>query len=130
VLHRRWAGLSEAQRTQFTQVFRELVVLTYVNNFSSYDGEKFTTVSTQDMNGDYKTVHALLKPVHGDPVHFDYVLHGSDSQGWRIVNIVADGVSDLAVRSSQYEQKFQQSGFDGLVKALQEQIEKARKECA
>ncbi len=128
VLRKRWDGLTDTQHSQFISVFRELVVITYVTNFSSYDGETFATVDTQDMNGGFKNVRALLKPTSGDTVHFDYVLH-KNNDGWRIVNIIADGVSDLAVRSTQYEQKFQEKGYDGLIAALREQIVKAKEKC-
>jgi phospholipid transport system substrate-binding protein len=128
ILRRHWDALTDAQRSQFISVFRELVVATYVTNFSEYDGEAFSTAATQNMNGGFKNVQALLKPTSGDTVHFDYVLHQSP-EGWRIVNVIADGVSDLAVRSTQYEQKFQEKGYDGLVAALREQIAKAKEQC-
>ncbi|MBX9929919.1 MAG: ABC transporter substrate-binding protein, partial [Gemmatimonadaceae bacterium] len=37
----------------------------------------------------------------GAPVTLDYVLHDTAGE-WRIINVIAEGVSDLALRSTQY----------------------------
>jgi phospholipid transport system substrate-binding protein len=51
------------------------------------------------------------------PVSLNYVLHrGKD--GWQIINILAEGVSDLALQRSQYQQVMQSTGFDGLLTHL------------
>ena len=59
---------------------------------------------------------------------FDYVLHEVDGN-WRVINVIADGVSDLALRSSQYEQIFKERGFDGLLAWIREQEKKTAADC-
>jgi phospholipid transport system substrate-binding protein len=128
VLRKRWDGLSDEQRNQFITTFHDLVVSTYVLNFSSYGGETFTPGETTDSSGGFRTVKTELKPADGQPVTFQYVLRNT-ADGWRIVNIIADGVSDLALRSTQYERAFQDSGFDGLVTQLHDQTTKNKAGC-
>ena len=41
--------------------------------------------------------------------------------GWRIINIVADGVSDLALKRAEYQRVFASGGIDGLVAELEQQ---------
>jgi len=48
------------------------------------------------------------------------VLHYSDA-GWRIINIVVDGVSDLALKRSAYQRTFLASGFTGLLDSLDDE---------
>lgn len=74
-------------------------------------------------------MHAKLKPGSGDTVSFDYVLRPNGGK-WRIINIVADGVSDLALRSTQYAKLYEEKGFDGLLAWIQEQTRKARADCS
>lgn len=127
VLRRQWKDLTEDQRKQFIDTFRELVVGTYASQFARYGGESFTTLDTQDLADGTRLVHAKLSLPRGEPVSFDYVLH--DSGGWQIVNVVADGVSDLALRSTQYDRAFKAGGFDGLMKLLQTQIKGNKNDC-
>lgn len=127
ILRRRWAEMSEAQRKQFGATLEEMVVSTYAAQFSSYNGESFAIQSSEEA-GANRVVHSQFK--HGnESVSFDYVLHDSGGGAWRIVNVIADGVSDLAIRSSQYESLLKQKGFDGLIAYLQEQIVKNKAGC-
>ncbi|MBX6421105.1 MAG: ABC transporter substrate-binding protein [Nevskia sp.] len=129
VLRRHWDQLADDQRQRYTAAFRELVVATYAQQFADFAGERFTTQDTQNLpNGD-ALVHAQLKPGSGDTVSFDYVLRQKDG-AWRIINIIADGVSDLALRSTQYAKLYEEKGFDGLLAWIEEQTRKARADCS
>jgi phospholipid transport system substrate-binding protein len=128
VMRRHWKELSEAQRTQLIAAFRETTVVTYASQFNSFDGEVFTTRDTQTLpNGD-ALVHARLQPGSGDSVAFDYILRGKDGS-YRIINVIADGVSDLSLRSTQYTRLYEQKGFDGLLAWLQAQSKKMQANC-
>jgi phospholipid transport system substrate-binding protein len=128
VMRRHWSEISEPQRNQLVTQFREIMVETYASQFNSFGGESFTTQETQSLpNGD-QMVHARLTTGGGDSVAFDYILRGKDGN-YRIINVVADGVSDLALRSTQYNRLFEQKGFDGLIGWLQDQSKKMRASC-
>jgi phospholipid transport system substrate-binding protein len=47
-----------------------------------------------------------------------------DAQGWRTVNIVADGVSDLALKRAEYQRLFASGGIEGLIAELEQQTER------
>lgn len=128
VLRRQWAELSPAQRSQFTAVLDEIIVSTYASQFSSHDGETFSTQETQEVAGGNRLVHTRLERRGDVPVSFDYVLHES-AGGWRMVNVLADGVSDLALRSSQYDRLYKEKGFDGLIAHMQQQISQNKAGC-
>lgn len=42
---------------------------------------------------------------------------------WRIINIIANGVSDLALKRSEYTTILQREGFDSLVAKINERID-------
>jgi phospholipid transport system substrate-binding protein len=129
VLRRHWDALSQDQQQQYIEAFRELVIVTYAQQFADFAGERFTTLDTQTLpNGD-ALVHAKLKPGSGETVSFDYVLREKDGH-WRVINIIADGVSDLALRSTQYAKLYEDRGFDGLLAWIREQTRKARADCS
>ncbi len=128
-LRRHWNDLTADQRSAFVAAFRQQVIVTYASQFDDFGGDVFTTLGAQPLGADQQLVHAKLQPGSGDVVRFDYVLHQKDGQ-WRIVNVIADGVSDLAVRSSQYEKAYTSKGFDGLMAWLKDQTTKSGKACS
>jgi phospholipid transport system substrate-binding protein len=70
-------------------------------------------------------VHASIERASGAAVPLEYVLHEA-ADGWRIVNIVADGVSDLALKRAEYQRLFGSGGFAALVAELDAQISRLR----
>ena len=56
-------------------------------------------------------------------VSLGYLLRAG-RQGWRIINIVADGVSDLALKRAEYQRVFASGGIDGLVAELEQQTQR------
>jgi phospholipid transport system substrate-binding protein len=130
VMRKHWSELNDSQRKQLIAAFRDMTLVTYADQFASFGGEVFSVQDTQALpNGD-QLVHARLQPGSGDLVAFDYILHGQDGN-WRIINVIADGVSDLALRSAQYNKLYEDKGkgFDGLLAWLQAQTKKTRAGC-
>jgi phospholipid transport system substrate-binding protein len=58
----------------------------------------------------------------GKEVQFDYLLRQND-QRWMIINIIANGVSDLALKRSEYSAVIRRDGFDALMTGLADKIE-------
>ena len=116
-----WTQLDAEQQRTFTDVFRKLSIGTYAGWFKSYDGERFEFLEQQSMPRDQILVRSRLVPLKGEPVRFDYILrHGKG--GWRIVNILADGVSDLALKRVEYRAVLQRDGFSTLIDMLKKKI--------
>jgi phospholipid transport system substrate-binding protein len=44
-------------------------------------------------------------------------------EGWQIINIIADGVSDLALKRSEYTSILSRDGFDVLIAKITEKID-------
>jgi phospholipid transport system substrate-binding protein len=126
ILRKRWDKLSPEQRSAFTTILKDLIVQTYASNFS-HPGPKFATGETKD-SGSRKQVRTKLTPAHDEPVTLDYFLQ-KNGEDWRVINVIANGVSDLALRSSQYDKVFGQSGFDGLIEKLKKQIAADKAAC-
>lgn len=128
VLRRDWPQLSAKQRKQFTGTLRDLMITTYGFEFASYSGESFATLKTQDMSQGRKLVRTQLKIPGEADVSFDYLLQKRGGK-WRVVNVITEGISDLAVRAQQYSQALKEKGFDGMIGWLQEQIKKNKTGC-
>jgi phospholipid transport system substrate-binding protein len=122
-----WTQLSAEQQRTFTDVFRKLSIATYAGWFKEHDGERFEFLEQQSMPRDQVMVRSKLVQSSGEPVRFDYILRqGKD--GWRIVNILADGVSDLALKRVEYRAILQRDGFPKLIEMLKNKITQAEQD--
>ena len=66
-------------------------------------------------------MRTLLHPSDGEPVRLDYVVQPAQD-GWRIANVVANGVSELALRRAEYDAVMAAEGFEALIGRLEHQI--------
>ena len=121
VTGRYWRQLSSEQKAQFLATFTELSIATYAHKFDGYDGEKFESVSESDMERGDKLVRTVLRKADGEEVRFDYQMRKKENK-WMILNIIADGVSDLALKRSEYTGVLRREGIDTLVNKLREKI--------
>jgi phospholipid transport system substrate-binding protein len=117
VTGRYWKSASDDQKTRFTSAFKKLSVATYASNFSSFSGEKFQTEGSE-ADHEALIVRTTLRPAKNEPVTLNYLLRPSND-GWRIMNVVAQGVSDLSLKRADYTAVIKKEGFDSLINRLE-----------
>jgi len=122
VVGKEWEKLSEAQQQKLTDVFARLSVASYAHNFKDYSGESFVFDSEEETTRGGVVVHSHLIIPDDKPVKFDYMLK-EKGNSWRIINIIANGVSDLALKRSEYTTILQREGFDALIVKINEKID-------
>jgi phospholipid transport system substrate-binding protein len=115
-----WKGLAADRRETFLRTFRQLSAATYADNFSSFGGEVFETLGEEAKPGS-SVVRTRIVKTDGKSVALNYVLQKAADQ-WRIVNVVADGVSDLALKRSEYGAVIGKDGIDALIARLDAKI--------
>jgi len=121
VLGKYWETFNNEQRSRFIEVFTELSIATYAANFDRYSGERFKTISEQEVGGGRILVQSQLIKSDGGQVQLDYLLHRTGTE-WRVVNIIAEGVSDLALKRADYSAFLKNKGFEALLKKLNEKV--------
>ncbi len=122
VVSKQWEELSAEQQAKLESVFSKLSVSAYAHNFKDYSGESFVFVSEEETGRGGVVIHTnLLIPGQKD-VKFDYQMKKKDD-GWQIINIIADGVSDLALKRSEYTSILSKDGFDVLIAKITEKID-------
>lgn len=122
-LRRQWAGLSEDERARFVAAFERLSVMTYASRFGAVTAETFRIESVQEPDGNRSRVQAAIARSNADDVPLEYMLELRDGQ-WRIINIVADGVSDLALKRAEYQRALASGTIDDLIADLEAQTER------
>jgi phospholipid transport system substrate-binding protein len=121
VLGRYWGTFSIEQKSKFVETFSKLSIATYAANFDTYSREAFKAISEKEASGGRILVQTQLIKSDGGQVQLDYVLHRVGSP-WRIINVVADGASDLALKRADYTSFLKSNGFDPLLIKLNEKI--------
>lgn len=122
VVGKEWEKLTAEQQDKLVDVFSKLSIASYAHNFKEYGGEAFVFDSEEQTTRGGVVVHYILKVPDEKSHKFDYWLK-EKGDSWRIINIIADGVSDLALRRSEYTAILQREGFDALIAKINEKID-------
>ncbi|MSR15237.1 MAG: hypothetical protein EXR86_11860 [Gammaproteobacteria bacterium] len=120
VTGRYWTTLNSAKRSEFIEVFKRLSAATYAENFDGFGGEHFETRAVEDKKNAQLVKTALVK-TDGKEVSLNYLLVKSGEM-WRIVNVVAEGVSDLSLKRAEYTAVIGSSGIDALIAKLNAKV--------
>ena len=120
---RYWADLSTAQQDIMVDALGRLTIANYASRFDGYSGERFVTVSNKAARKGRELVRTVLEVNNStaDNVSLDYLLQRSDAS-WRIVNVIANGVSDLSLKRADYGAIIKSQGLDSLITRLNAQI--------
>lgn len=117
---RYWRRAAPAQRKNLVSAFRRVSTATYAARFTGYSGQKFELVSVEPGPRGTLIVRSRIVEPAMKPVPLNYVLRKS-AAGWRIVDVLAkSGISELAVRRSEYRAILQSGGIPRLISSLNE----------
>ena len=116
---RAWSEASPEQKKKLVAEFRRMLVRVYSNAIQPYGGQTIQVSPVRMKPGDTEaTVHNTFKRASGGkPVGFDYAMRKTD-QGWKIYDIVVEGVSLVLTYRSEFDGVVKQEGVDGLIKRL------------
>ena len=120
-LGKSWRAQSAEERLGFRALLRELIAATYTSRFSSFNGQRFETVEATEVREGRWVVKTHLVKNDGGLVRLDYYFRDG-----LIFNVVADGVSDLSLRRSDYASIIGSEGLDGLRRSIRDSIEEYR----
>jgi phospholipid transport system substrate-binding protein len=113
-----WRSAEPAARKRLAQAFRRFSAATYASRFSGFSGQSFETLDDRDGPRKTRLVRTQIRRPDDPAVSLTYVTRATP-EGWRIVDVlVDDGISELAVKRSEYRSILDTSGVDGLVRSL------------
>jgi phospholipid transport system substrate-binding protein len=123
VLGRHRESLSSGQQREFRDVFTNWTIANYAARFNGYASERFVTVSSEEARKGRVVVRTVLEvnDDRADDVTLDYLLRQTVGK-WRIINVIAKGVSDLSLKRADYGAVIKSQGFNSLIEKLNQQI--------
>jgi phospholipid transport system substrate-binding protein len=122
---RYWRQASPEQKKELEKEFRTMLVRTYTKAFTQYQNQtidvKPLKYSPADTEVTVKT--QILKP-GSQPTNVDYEMKKYDS-GWKVFDVVIEGVSMVTSYRGSFASQIEQSGIDSLIKSLADMNAKA-----
>ncbi|WP_428531277.1 ABC transporter substrate-binding protein [Rhodopila sp.] len=113
-----WAALPPEQQAMLTEAFRRYTVVSYVNSFINFNGQRFEIAPTTRAVGVEQVVQTRIIPKSGTGHELDYVMRDGAS-GWRAVDVLADGsISRVAVQRSDFRRLLTRGGPKALADSL------------
>lgn len=109
-LGRHWRSLSTEDQAGFQALLDDLVSSTYASRFKEDNGQVFSITATEPIATNRVRVKSILE-TSTETVTLDYQLQ-QENGAWRIYDIVANGVSDLSLKRSNYSAMFKKGGLE------------------
>ncbi|MCC7017662.1 MAG: ABC transporter substrate-binding protein [Rhodospirillales bacterium] len=113
-----WRQASPAQQAALIAAFTRVSTATYAKNFKKYAGEKFETMDERPGPQNTTLLDTRIVESDGETTEITYVMKkGADA--WKVVDVIVDkGISELALRRSEFSRQLREAGIDSLVAAL------------
>jgi phospholipid transport system substrate-binding protein len=120
VLGKHWNKASKEQQQQFVAEFRSLLIRTYASALTKYRNQtiEYKPMRTQPSDTDVTVRTQIVQP-GGQPLPIDYSLVKKEG-GWKVYDVVIEGVSLVTNYRGQFSAEVRQSGMDGLIQRLAE----------
>jgi phospholipid transport system substrate-binding protein len=117
VLGRYWRTADEAQLAEYQELFRDYAVDLYANRFNEYSGQTFEIKKAQPAPKDTVIVFTQILRPDGPPADVDFRVRGN-AGSFKIIDVMAEGVSLVATKRSEFAAIIGRSGIDGLLAGL------------
>lgn len=124
VLGRYWRQATEAERTEYTRLFRELIVQSYARRFTDFSGAQFRVTGTSPPNEDGDVMVAVEGAIPAKPsVKLDVrVRQVKNTQ--KVIDVAIEGVSMAMTQRDEFASVIQRGGgnLEALLASLRERV--------
>jgi phospholipid transport system substrate-binding protein len=122
---RAWSKATPAQQASLVGEFRSMLIRIYSNAIDVYRGQTMRVLPVKLAAGDSEAIvrNQYLRPGR-PPVAVEYSMRRT-AEGWKIYDIVVEGVSLVLTYRAEFEQVMRESGVEGLIRRLAEKNREA-----
>jgi len=108
---RYWRSASSAQRKEYLDLFKKMVVNVYSQRFSDYDGQQLKVVGSRSQGDSDFVVETTVVSKEGPDVQVDWRVRYKNGQ-YKIVDVLVEGVSMALTHRSDFASVIQRGGGD------------------
>lgn len=117
VLGKAWRSASDSQKENFTQAFKNMLVVVYGKSIKQAYQSKINVKETV-----YKNNEAIVEAELIDnalPIKIVYYFHDENKTGdWKVYNVSIEGLNLVSNYRQTFSQQIKQGGLDGLINSL------------
>ena len=115
---RAWREATPEQKKRLVTEFRNMLVRTYSNAISAYEGQTLKVLPQRAKQDPEETVvRTQFIRAGGQPLPIDFTMHKA-ADTWKVYDITVEGVSLVMTYRSEFDAVVKQEGIDGLIKRL------------
>jgi len=125
-LARHWLARTPAERSEFVELFADLLERSYISRIEQYTDEKIQFVG-ESVDGTHASVRTKITTKQGSdiPIEYRMLLQGTR---WLVYDVVIEGVSLIANYRTQFNKIITTSSYQELVKKMRTKQEEFREE--
>ncbi len=117
VIGRHWRAATPDQRGDYMALYSEFFLQTYASRIGEYSGQTFTVTGARAVNAKDFVVRTQIRRPGGQPFNADWRVRRVDG-GYRVIDIMAEGISLAITQRSEFASVAQRIGLDGLIATL------------
>ena len=124
VLGRHWRKATDAERAEYMGLFEDLIVVTYVDRFDQYAGEKLNVVKAiEEKDKDAVVTSEIVRPTGGDTVKVDWRVR-LEGDTYHVIDVMVEGVSMSQTQRSEFASVIRSKGgaVAGLIEVLRDKV--------
>jgi len=115
-----WRARSEAERKEFTALFRQLVEYSYILRIEPYAGEP-VVYTGESIEGDHATVRTKILTRRAGDLPIEYRMQQAGAR-WLVYDVAIEGVSLVANYRSQFNTIIQTSSYPELIARIKTRL--------
>ncbi len=116
-----WRSASEEQRAHYAELYRDFLVQTYVSTYATGDDQKvidIKVVEVKEQANDNFLTRTEVKLSNAKKMNVEY-LAKPDGNGYKIIDVVIEGVSLLSTHRTEFAQVASKGGVGGVIQKLE-----------
>ena len=120
VLGKAWRTATPEQQQAYIAAYKPFLLKNYASRLAKYSGQTYSLKKTRN-DGNASVVTMEIQDSNGQAFLVDYRLREQNG-GFKVLDIVVEGVSLLSTQRSEFASIIDQKGIDGLTEALKKQV--------
>jgi phospholipid transport system substrate-binding protein len=112
-----WASMTEKERAAVVEAMSRYTEARYAREFRDFNTQTIVIDPVVQTRGPDRLVRAEIREKGEPPLKLGYRLRDYGGQ-WRIIDVIYNGVSQLATQRSEFAETIRTGGAAGLVKSL------------
>ncbi len=124
VLGKFWREAKPEQQKRYLELYRDFLIESYTGRFKEYTGESFKITGSRDEGNNKFLLNTEIVRPNNPSVIVDYKVKTNNGSGFKVYDIVVEGVSLITTQRSEFTSVVSKNGLDALINALEKRLKK------